>query len=122
METLSKKEKRKIYNTKLRLEALMHYCNGVLKCSCPGCNVTEFEFLTFDHINNNGAEFRKSLGGKSSGGGVSSVDVVLWLKKNNYPEGIQVLCWNCNSNSARQRGKPCPHMRKKEAINLEISK
>ena len=31
-----------------------------------------------------------------------------WLKKNNFPEGFQVLCWNCN-HAKFFNGGNCPH-------------
>jgi len=35
-----------------------------------------------------------------------SATLYLWLEKQNYPEGFQVLCANCNT--ARTKGV-CPH-------------
>jgi len=34
-----------------------------------------------------------------------------WLKKNNWPEGFQVLCYNCNS--AKRVDGICPHQKNK---------
>jgi hypothetical protein len=70
------------YNNKLLV--MNHYGH---KCNWPGCNVTDINFLTGDHINNNGAEHRRKIGTGS--------DVIhRWLIKNNFPPGFQVLCWN----------------------------
>lgn len=66
------------------------------KCMC--CGETTFEFLTFDHINNDGHIHRQT---------VPSYDLVFWLRKNNYPDFIQVLCWNCNM--AKSKHGRCPH-------------
>lgn len=59
-------------------------------------------FLTIDHIDNRGAEHRRTIG---TGGDA----LVRWLKKNNFPPGFQILCWNC------QWGKrivgTCPHQK-----------
>ena len=45
------------------------------KCAC--CGESAFEFLTIDHINNNGSMHRKELKLKSSG-------FVNWIIKNNF--------------------------------------
>lgn len=89
------------YMEKLRLETFTHYGGNPLKCACKGCNVTELAFLSLDHINNDGAEERRKL--KSKGG----YHFYAWLRKHNYPEGYQVLCYNCNI--AKEQKGQCPH-------------
>lgn len=79
---------------------------GGYKCKC--CGETEELFLTIDHINNDGAAHRRSICGYNSGG-----VLYRWLKQNNYPEGFQVLCFNCNV--AKHRNGYCPHAVKKAA-------
>ncbi len=73
---------------KIKLDVLYHYSNGTLKCGC--CGENDFNSLTIDHINNDGAKHRKKI---SIGSGQS---IYQWLIKNNFPEGFQVLCMNCN--------------------------
>lgn len=70
------------------------------KCTC--CGEATFEFLTIDHINNDGAQHRKEVG--------ESWAIYRWLKKQGYPDGFQVLCFNCNC--AKQFSGQCPHQRK----------
>jgi hypothetical protein len=82
---------------KLREEIFAHYDN---KCAC--CGESEAAFLTIDHVNNDGAEHRRELG-KPSG-----TVFYFWLRKNNYPEGFQALCWNCNCGKRINKGV-CPH-------------
>ena len=91
-------QKTKSYHTKVKLAALDAY--GERKCAC--CGESRLEFLTIDHINNDGAAHRKSIGG----GGIK---LYMWLKQNSYPVGFRVLCWNCNS-SLGCHGY-CPHQR-----------
>lgn len=81
---------------KLRLDVVTAYGG---KCKC--CGVEELVFLTIDHIDGNGGQHRKELG--------SNTAVYAWLRQNNYPEGFQVLCWNCNW--AKWHGG-CPHQTK----------
>ena len=74
---------------------------GGYRCNC--CNETERMFLSIDHIDNDGAEERKS--GKYSGGGSAFYN---WLRKNNFPPGYQVLCMNCQVGK-HKNGGVCPH-------------
>lgn len=72
-----------------RVDALWHYSEGQPRCEC--CGDTKLEFLTFDHVNNDGAEQRRNNKGISHISNIST-----WLRKNNYPNDIRVLCYNCN--------------------------
>ena len=57
------------------------------KCNCEcGCNVTRFNHLTIDHVNNNGHIHRTEVG----------FSIYRWVIKNNFPKDLQILCWNCN--------------------------
>ena len=70
---------------RIRLEVLSAYGN---KCSCCSCDVPEF--LTIDHISENGAEHRKTIGNGSK-------NLYYWLKRNGFPkDNFQILCFNCN--------------------------
>lgn len=73
-----------------------HYGN---KCTC--CGESQLEFLTMDHINNDGAKFRKE---NNIPGGYTTY---IWIIKNNFPNDLQILCWNCNV--AKMRYGKCPH-------------
>lgn len=66
----------------LKLEIFSKYGN-----CCRFCNEKNIEYLTIDHINNDGARHRKDIGR----------DIYSWLKRNNFPrENFQTLCFNCN--------------------------
>lgn len=70
---------------KYRYTALSYYSNGKMMCAC--CGESEVKFLTLDHIHGDGAEQRR----------ISKIhDLGYWAYKNDYPEGLQVLCFNCN--------------------------
>ena len=93
---LSKEARRKLF-----LECLDAY--GGRKCAC--CGVDEILFLSLDHINNDGAAHRKSMGQTKRKAGEY---VWFWLKKHKFPPGMQVLCMNCNTGKQRNGGI-CPH-------------
>lgn len=103
-EYMAKNRKRgREYWQKLRHEAMMAY--GGYRCKC--CGETEPTFLSLDHINNDGAEHRRSLGYAQNGKGASS-QIWKWLRDHGYPKGFQVLCMNCNHSKARNGGV-CAH-------------
>lgn len=94
----SRNEYEKARYRSIRVEVLEYY-GGV--CAC--CGEEEKAFLQIDHINGNGNSHRRKIE-KESGGRVS---MVLWLKRNNFPAGFQVLCANCNM--AKHISGVCPH-------------
>ena len=69
-----------------RLRALVFEQYGAA-CAC--CGESEFDFLTIDHINNDGYLHRRV----GINGGVA---LYQWLKNNKFPPEYQVLCMNCN--------------------------
>ena len=72
------------YRHSLRLEAINVY--GGALCKCGESRVSA---LTIHHKDNNGANHRRKLG-------LGSNTLIKWLKKNNFPPGFEVLCFNCN--------------------------
>ena len=78
------------------------------KCAC--CDETRKEFLSVDHINGNGCKHRREIGVRTS------QEFYCWLKQNNYPEGFQVLCFNCNC--GKSNFSICPH--NKEVFEKEF--
>jgi len=85
------------YRRDVRLEVIIHYSNGTMQCKY--CGEKHIEFLEMDHINGGGRKHAK----------LTNNNLYVWLKKNNYPEGYQVLCSNCNWKkikiAAKTRGK-----------------
>lgn len=82
-----------------RIEVLEHYSGSPPRCQCSGCDVTELKFLAMDHIDGGGAAHRRET---------KHASIYLWLKRNNFPVGFQVLCHNCN-NAKGFYGR-CPHL------------
>jgi hypothetical protein len=78
---------------KARMEMLERYGGSPPKCAC--CGETIVEFLSIDHIEGNGAEHRREIE-KEYGWKLGGNQLPFWLKRNDYPEGFQVLCYNCN--------------------------
>lgn len=94
-----RREKGLVSRQKLKEEIFEHYGT---ECVC--CGESMLPFLVIDHINNDGANHRKTLKGKN---------IYQWLKLNNFPDGFQTLCWNCNS--AKGIYGLCPHQKEHEA-------
>lgn len=92
-------------NAKIRTEAIAAYGG---RCAC--CGETTPEFLSFDHIHNDGAAHRRELG-RTKGSG----NMAWWLKRNGFPKGrIQLLCMNCNW--AKGKYGVCPHATRKVEV------
>lgn len=92
--------KRLRYNRKL--EILKQYSDSIQPvCACKGCGVTAIQFLTLDHTNGDGAVHRKI-----TNTGQGGAKFYQWVKDNNFPSGLQVLCMNCNM--AKGNRKECP--------------
>lgn len=90
-------------NTKRKLDRwnriLDHYGR---KCNC--CGEAEINFLTVDHINNDGATHKRIMKSKDPG------SVRKWIVDNGFPDTIQILCYNCNC--AKGKLGYCPHQLK----------
>ena len=76
----SEKACRKRCRRKLKQEVLEHY--GTI---CP-CGFSDQRALSIDHINGKGTKHRRQIGASR---------FYIWLRKNNFPDGYQVLCMNC---------------------------
>ena len=90
------------YRQRIKREALDHYGG---RCVC--CGERNDAFLSFDHVNNDGAQMRRSI--PSTNGGVA---LHYWLRRNGYPDVFQVMCFNCNY--AKHHLGSCPHQKTEE--------
>lgn len=97
------KEKRVVYNHKTRLnlksKVFLHYGK---KCNC--CGETNSKFLTLDHKNNDGYLDKNK-------------DIYRSAVNNNYPDTLQLLCFNCNCGKSVNRGV-CPHISSKIIVPI----
>lgn len=80
-----------------RMAVLTQYGGNPPKCAC--CGEKETQFLSVDHINNDGVKDRKLHGGGTG--------MYRYLVREKFPRGIQILCYNCNL--AKGRYGKCPH-------------
>ena len=71
------------WHNKRRFEAIDYYSNGTF--ACAKCGYSDIRALTIDHINGGGSQHLKFIHRR----------IAPWLKRNNYPEGFQILCMNC---------------------------
>lgn len=83
-----------IRSQRFRQDCLDQY-GGI--CTC--CGESENCFLTFDHINNDGASHRENVR--------PGYSFYKWLRDNDYPDTIQILCYNCNW--GKYKLGICPH-------------
>lgn len=90
---------------KLKTQTFEAY--GGALCAC--CEEDKIEFLTLDHMHNNGAEHRRQ---------VSSSGVYRSLRQLGYPPGYQVLCMNCNW--ARYAYGMCPHQKENNDVAARL--
>ena len=99
-------EKRKKQKPLEKLQVFQHYSKGIIKCAC--CKEKEYDFLCIDHING-----KKAVGHTKEH---SSYRLYKWLISHGFPEGFQVLCFNCNL--AKLFFDICPHKRPKNCYKL----
>ena len=92
----------KIDYKRRKLEVLSYYSKGIPHCAC--CGIRELQFLTIDHINNDGKDYSQNI----------RRSLYWYLKRSNFPKGYQVLCWNCNC--AKRLSGSCPHNNKEVLI------
>ncbi len=80
----------------LRLAVLQAYGGANPHCAC--CGEAEIRFLTLDHQNGGGRADRRAKGTQG---------VLRQLRRDNFPSGLRVLCFNCNM--VRGAHGMCPH-------------
>ena len=79
----------------------LHSNSDVPCCRCCGENFV-LDFLSIDHIDG-----RRHL--PKNEAKLSADALVMFLKRNNFPEGYQILCFNCNiSKGYSKNNNECP--------------
>lgn len=70
-------------HARLKMEILMHYSPNLV---CQRCEFSDIRALSIDHIYGGGRQHSRRVG-----------NFYLWLRRNHYPSGFQVLCMNCQA-------------------------
>lgn len=93
------------HNAKIKQQVYDAYGNV---CAC--CGEDNPFFLSIDHVNNDGADHRRSLGADPTSGVIRGVGMQLYYEiiREDFSERFQILCYNCNCGKARNGGI-CPH-------------
>ena len=111
------KVKQKEAIAKIRLKVLQYYSKRLSKSDIPCCRCcgenSHIDFLNLDHIAGKrqmDSEPELIKLGYSSSMHVSKLQK--WIIENNFPNGFQVLCSNCNFAKGFPRNKnKCPHQK-----------
>lgn len=90
------REKGREKNRLLKELVINHYSHGKNRCMSPTCEVPggakDIDVLNIDHINGGGRRHMAEIKANGFGG-----TLYAWLRRNNFPDGFQVLCYNCNN-------------------------
>lgn len=81
---------------------------GGYQCKCcllKATNDKEKLFFCLDHINNDGKKHRDEINGRTN-------RIYRWLRNNDYPPIVQILCHTCNQAKQLNNGI-CPHQEQK---------
>ena len=95
-----KTDKYVIYVTN-RLNILLHYSKQISNSNIPCCNCcgenSHVDFLDIDHIaGKNQMDSEPELIKLDYSSKLKGKGLINWIMENNYPEGFQILCHNCN--------------------------
>jgi len=96
-----KKNRDKPESKENRLKVLQYYSKNLSHrdvpcCNCCGLN-SHIEFLTIDHIaGRQEMDSEDKLKKLKYTPKLSGTALVIWIIKNNFPKGFQILCHNCN--------------------------
>lgn len=82
---------------------------AVIGESCACCGESTFEFLTIDHVDNDGHIHRRQINQRN---------IYEWLAKVDYKTDfrLQTLCFNCNF--AKRYNGECPHQRSEGSTTI----
>jgi len=100
---IARNKAQSLYNSKIKSIVIQNYGS---KCSCNKCPENKIEFLTIDHMNNDGFKHAKEIPGIYS----RYLDII----RRNFPKEYQLLCHNCNW--AKSALGICPHNEKEVLI------
>lgn len=90
------KDKAVNWREDIRRQVIEHYGSF---CAC--CGETTIEFLSLNHINKDGNEHRRKISG------VNRFTIYKWTIDNDYPNTLDIRCYNCNLSDGYYG--ICPH-------------
>jgi hypothetical protein len=96
---------------RLKAEAFDGYSGPI--CNCCGFS-EHIDFMQMDHIDGSGHKHLQPNGKRYKG-----ETLYRWLIENNFPEGFQVLCANCNF--FKSNNKQCHHKTKEYQESLKAN-
>jgi len=109
-----------------RLKILKHYSklhsnSNIPCCNCCGENF-HVDFLALDHIaGKRQMDLEPELKKLKYSSKLKGMNLHRWIIHNNFPDGFQILCTNCNfAKGMKKNNNQCPHekMRKEEAFAM----
>lgn len=93
----------KISKARIKIRVIYHYSFGTMRCQNPKCEVSggasDIRCLTIDHLTGGGRKHRQEI----------DKNIYYWLIKNNFPEGFQILCMNCQFIKRQENGEFVSH-------------
>ena len=114
-QTLEYKTKEKTTRDNKRLKLLQHYSQHLSTSSIPCCNCCgetfHVDFLAIDHITGKKQmDSEPELVRMGYNSKLDGLDLVNWITCNDFPEGFQILCHNCNhAKGMKKNNNKCPH-------------
>jgi hypothetical protein len=104
----------KVTRQNLRSEVCSHYSkihsnSNIPTCRCCGLN-SNIEFLALDHIaGRKEMDSEPELVKLGYSSEMTGLNLLRWIKRNDFPDGFQVLCHNCNFAKGQSKDNKCPH-------------
>ena len=109
-----------------RLNILLHYSKYISNSNIPCCNCCgenfHVDFLAIDHIRGSKQmDLEPELKKLKYSSKLRNQNLHRWILKNDFPDGFQILCTNCNfAKGMKKNNNQCPHerMRKEETFAM----
>ena len=109
-----------------RLKILKYYSKSLSNSNIPCCNCcgenSHVDFLAIDHIRGSKQmDLEPELKKLNYSSKLRNQNLHRWILKNDFPDGFQILCTNCNfAKGMKKNNNQCPHerMRKEETFAM----
>ena len=109
-----------------RLKILKYYSKRLSNSNIPCCNCCgenfHVDFLAIDHIRGSKQmDLEPELKKLKYSSKLKGMNLHRWIIRNNFPDGFQILCTNCNfAKGMKKNNNKCPHerIRKEETFAM----